>query len=149
MSEFIKINGFPPEYAKKAFDDGYYLEALQTLHGWIECKLRELLLLQRTLLGASFDSWSKAWDISNEFSLNNASKALLVLGAITEEEQKDISTFNRVRNNLVHKMFYDPYNEHWQGVDKQELVNAFEKGLHLADFIDSKSCAINEKNNPL
>ncbi len=149
MSAFIRINGFPPDYAEKAFAAGYYLEALQTLHGWIECKLRELLLLQRSLLGASYEGWPKAWDVSNEFSLNSASKTLLVLGAITEEEQRDISAFNRVRNNLVHKMFYDPYDEHWQGVDKKELVDAFQKGLRLANEIELKSGEVNAKNNPL
>src|SRR5690606_38780264 len=86
MSEFVRIREWPPDYAEKVFADGYYLEALQTLHGWIERKLTELLLLQRVRLGASNETWNKAWDTSIEFSLINAAKALFVIGALSEKE---------------------------------------------------------------
>tara|TARA_R110001592_G_C12588955_1_gene694382 strand:- start:65 stop:370 length:306 start_codon:yes stop_codon:yes gene_type:complete len=101
------------------------------------------------LLDADFNSWEKAWDVSNEFTLNNAAKVLFLLGAISEAEQRDISAFNRVRNNAVHKMFYDPYDEHWKGVSKKEITEAFQKGLRLAAEIEFKSGEVNAKSNSL
>lgn len=147
MSDFIRINGLPADHAKKAYSEGYYLEALQTLHGWLECKLRELLLMQRTTKGNSHEAWASAWDASNEFSLNNAAKSLFVIGVITESEHNRIKKFNRLRNNMVHKMFYDPYNEHWKGVPHQELEEAFESGILLSEEIEFKSGEVLESQN--
>jgi len=139
MSDFIRINGLPVEHAEKAYSEGYYLEALQTLHGWLECKLRELLLMQRTKTDNHHEAWASAWDASNEFSLNNAAKVLLVIGVITENEHNRIKKFNRLRNNLVHKMFYDPYNENWKGVPYEEIEEAFKSGVLLSEEIEFKS----------
>lgn len=147
MSDFIRINGLPVEHAKKAFSDGYYLEALQTLHGWLECKLRELLLMQRTTKANSNDAWASSWDASNEFTLNNAAKALFIIGVLTAQQHQEIKSFNRIRNNLVHKMFYDPYNENWKGVPQQEIENAFKIGVDLAKEIEFKSGEILESQN--
>ncbi len=149
MEDYIKIKGWPPaDHARKAYENGYYIEALQTLHGWIECKLRELLLMQRTLLDADHDTWALSWDISNEFSLNNAAKALFILGAVSEDEYKRILQFNRVRNNLVHKLFYDPYDESWRGVRKDEFEKAYQAGLTLCEEVEFKSNQVLEKKNP-
>lgn len=149
MAEFVRVREWPPDYAEKVFAEGYYIEALQTLHGWIERKLRELLLMQRVRFGTSHDNWAKAWDASNEFSLNAAAKALFVLGALSEKEIQDISLFNRARNNLVHKLFHDPYDESWNGVDKADIEKALKIGVALAYEIENKSGEINAEGNPL
>ncbi|MDZ7661469.1 hypothetical protein [Thiohalophilus sp.] len=147
MSDFIRINGLPTDHAEKAYKEGYYLEALQTLHGWLECKLRELLLMQRTTNDTPHDSWASAWDASNEFSLNNAAKTLFVIGVITESEYSRIKKFNRLRNNLVHKIFYDPYNESWKGVPHHEIEEAFKSGMLLSEEIEFKSGEVLESQN--
>ena len=105
--------------------------------------------MQRVRFGASHDSWSKAWDASNEFSLNAAAKALFVLGALSEKEMQEISFFNRARNNLVHKLFHDPYDENWNGIDKAELEQALKIGVELAYEIENKSSEINAEGNSL
>lgn len=144
MSSYIRIEGWPLDHAQKAYENGYFLEAIQTLHGWLECKLRELFLLQRK----PEKSWAKAWDVSNEFSLNNAAKALFLIGELSEEELSKISRFNRIRNNLVHKLFYDPYDEKWQGVPKAEFEELYEVGHNLCHKIEIKSAETLERTNP-
>lgn len=139
MPRYVKVPDWPPDHARKAYREKYFFEAMQTLHSWLECKLRELLLLQRTLAGADHSGWARSWDISNEFTLNNAAKALFILGAITEAELARIVDFNRVRNNIVHKLFWDPYNESWKGVLKEEYDRAFKAGLKLCEEIEFKS----------
>ena len=139
MPRYVKIPDWPPDHARQAYRDKYYLEALQTLHAWLECKLRELLLLQSTVVGADHDSWARSWDLSNEFPLIQAAKALSILGAISQDELARIIDFNRVRNNIVHKLFYDPYNEEWKGVLKVDYDRAFKAGLKLCEQIEFKS----------
>lgn len=127
---------------------GYYLEAIQTLHGWLECKLRELFLMQRVKNNAPWESWAKAWDVSNEFTLNNAIKALFLVSAISEEEYSGILKFNRLRNNLVHKLFHNPYDEKWKGVKKEEFDHLFKIGVDLCYEVENKAGEINMQNNP-
>lgn len=148
METFIKIPGYPPDHAQQAYRNGYFLEAIQTLHGYLERKVQELLLMQRVAKSELDESWPKAWDVSVEFTLNNAAKALFVIKAISEEELNKISKFNRVRNNLVHKLFFDPHDEKWQGVKREEYDKLFEIALELCEEIDSKSAEINFNNNP-
>jgi hypothetical protein len=143
LERFIKISGYPPDHARKAYDNGYFLEAIQTLHGFLERKLQEFLLMQRVPKNGVYESWSKAWDVSVELSLNNAGKALFVIKAISEDELNKISKFNRVRNNIIHKLFYDHHDEKWLGLKKEEYDELFETGMALCDEIDSKSSELN------
>lgn len=43
----IFFDQYPPDHAEKAFRNGYYIEAVQTLHIWIELKIQEWLLLSK------------------------------------------------------------------------------------------------------
>lgn len=143
MERYIKIPGYPPDHAKKAYDNGYFLEAIQTLHGYLERKLQELLLMQRVPKDGVDESWAKAWDTSSELSLNNVAKALFVIKAISEDELMQISKFNKIRNNVVHRIFYDPHDEKWLGVKKEEFDDLFKTGMILCDEIDGKSAEFN------
>jgi hypothetical protein len=37
----------PIEHAKKAYSEGYFLEAIQVVHGFLELQMRELIYLQK------------------------------------------------------------------------------------------------------
>ena len=43
--EYIKSSKVPDERAQKAYEAGYYIEAIQTLHGFIENQARSFLML--------------------------------------------------------------------------------------------------------
>lgn len=92
--------------------------------------------------------WVRAWDMTNEFSLNQAAKVLFILGAITDKELAQISDFNRVRNNIVHKLFWDPHDEQWKGVPKVEYTKVFRVGLRLCEAIENKSGDVVAKQKP-
>lgn len=135
--EYLKIKGHPIEHAKTAHDNGYYFEAIHTLHSWMECKLRELLLMQRK--DKPYKDWPKSWDLTQEFSLIQSAKALFVIDEISNYELSQIVHFNKVRNNMVHKLFYEPYYSEWKGVEFESYEKAYGDGLLLCDEIESKS----------
>lgn len=142
MAEYIKIKKWPADHAKDAHEAGYHIEALQTLHGWLEIKLRELFLLQRVgavaRSGKSTD-WARAWNMTEELTLNNVAKALLIIGAIPQTTYDRINAFNRVRNNLIHRLFHDPYEKEYYGVRKDEYDQAFKEGMELGSLIENMS----------
>ena len=141
MTEYIRIQKWPADHAQEAYDAGYYIEALQTLHGWLEIKLRELLKLQRTGIPSKGDDkdWGRAWNMAHELSLNNIAKALFIAGALPEDLLNRILHFNRVRNNLIHKLFYDPHEEQYPGIPKEEYDAAFHAGIELGYLIENLS----------
>ncbi len=73
--EFIRIREWPTEYAQKAYKRKHYIEAIQVLHGFIETKLQELLILTGTI------DYKKqmvdTWDIANQISLVHCVKVVL------------------------------------------------------------------------
>lgn len=151
MRRYVKLREWPPDHAYTAYRRKYFIEAIQTLHSWLECKLRELLNMSSLyrLKGADEDGWIRAWDLSNEFSLNNAAKALFIIGSLSEAELSRIVEFNRVRNNIIHKLFWDPHNEKWNGVPKSEYDRAFKEGMKLCAKIELRTAMIDTKNDGL
>src|SRR5688572_9598186 len=108
MADYIRISTWPTDHATAAYEGGHYIEALQVLHGWIESRLQQILLLQRAKLSLPQDgTFGRAWDISFELSLNNIAKALFVAGLISEDLLNKLVRFNRIRNAVIHKMFLE------------------------------------------
>ena len=141
MSEFIHFEKWPADHAQEAYDAGYYIEALQTLHGWIEVKLRELLQLQR--VGTPSENkdteLERVWNMTNELSLNQLAKALFIIGALSEDILNQVLSFNRVRNNITHKLFHDTYEKQYLGIPREEYDKAFHDGITLGYIIENLS----------
>lgn len=142
MTEYIRFNKWPAEHAREAYEAGYYVEALQVLHGWLEIKLRELLHLQR--VGTDAESrrdaeWARVWNMTEELSLIQIAKALFITGVLDASAHDRISSFNRVRNNLIHKLFHDPYEREYLGIPKNEYDLALNEGIELGYLIESMS----------
>jgi hypothetical protein len=86
MADYIRTRTWPTDHAKAAYESGHFIEALQVLHGWMESRLQQILLLQRAKLQSQDDgTFGRAWDVSFELSLNNIAKALFVAGLISED----------------------------------------------------------------
>ena len=137
-NKYVKYGVWPPDHAQKAFDDGYYIEAIQITHSWIECKLQELIILTGSI---DFNSTaSKTSDIINEnIGYRNAAHFLYTISQLTEKEYQDLLNFNSKRNKIIHDLFYRP----WVIDDKKEIpITVFEtaikKGIDLCWVLNSK-----------
>lgn len=134
--EYVKSRGWPTDLAKKAYDDGYFAEAIQTLHGWIESQCREML----KLVGSEHfkTKLSDTWDMTDEISLVNIIKILFVLGQITKEEYEGLLELNSMRNKIIHQMFKDPYEKEFKGISKEEYDKVFSKSLGSSELLQEK-----------
>lgn len=141
--EKITITDWPTDYAEKAYQAGYYLEAIQILHGFLENKLRELLMLVGSVhFQAKLET---TWDVSNEISLNNTLKALFILNQISKEEYSKIKKINSLRNKVIHQYFLESYEEGVKGIQKNVYDEVYAESLKLVDIIDFKTTKIIEK----
>lgn len=135
--EFIKINEWPTDYAQAAYKRKHYIEAVQVLHGFIETKLQELLILTGTIDYKR--KTSDVWDIANQISLINCVKVLYIIGQISQQEYEGILKFNSMRNQIVHKLFHETYEHGIKGVPKKDFDAAYNKGLALCDLLQRKT----------
>lgn len=138
--EYIKFNGknnLPEEAAKKAYENGYYIEAIQTLHGFIENQANELLLL----IGCEiFNSkHSDIWDLTYERSFSDTLNVLRILNQITQEEYRDFKKFNSLRNKIIHQYYKEPYEQIYIGIPKREYDEVFNETIKQIHFFGSKS----------
>lgn len=85
-NEFIRIRDWPPDYAQTAYEKGNYIEAIQVLHGFIETKLQELLIME----GSKSNEMKEIWDIANQISLVNSVKVLFIIGKLNKNEFENI-----------------------------------------------------------
>jgi uncharacterized protein YutE (UPF0331/DUF86 family) len=135
--KFIKIQKWPSEHAQEAYDNKNYIEAMQVLHGWIENKLQELLILTGSI-DFGTDS-SKTWDIANQVSYINTAKVLFILSQINENEYQKLTKFNSLRNQLIHKIFHEPYVKQYNGIPKNEYDDVFKQGKALTELLQRKT----------
>lgn len=135
--KYLRIKDWPIDYAQKAYNKKNYIEAMQVLHGFIETKLQELLILTG-MVDFNRDA-SEIWDIANQISYINCVKVLYVLGQISRKEYQDAIQFNKMRNQLVHKIFHDPYDQGFKGIPSEEFAIVFKQGLELGDLLQRKT----------
>ena len=125
----IRFSDYPPEHAQKAYNKGYYIEAIQVIHSWIEAKLQEMLLLIRH--GNLKINYNETWNISNSVPLLQLAKVLFILGKINKKTFDSIKRFNTMRNKIIHELFYDDYNNGLREIDKKDYDSAFNFGTKL------------------
>ena len=130
--QYIRLRKWPPHHAESARKAGFYVEAIQTLHAWLETQLRSVLMLSPTakVLHERGD-YEKAWDVSNEISFIAATNAAFVAGLIPRKTHEQLRSFNSVRNTLIHKLIYEPYEFAYEGMPKRKYTAAFKLGLKL------------------
>ena len=135
--EYINNRQWPTDRAKKAYDEGYYAEAIQTLHSWLEVICREML----GLVGSVYfkTKLSDTWDITDEISLSNILKVLFILGQITKEEYDGMQELNSMRNKIIHQMYKDPYEKEFKGIPKTEYDRVFNSSLEYCELLQEKN----------
>jgi len=133
----IIIKEWPTIHAQNAYDNKNYIEALQVLHGWIENKLQELIILTGSIDHKS--NMSKVWDIANQINLINSARVLYILSQLDEHEYQMIIKFNKMRNDVIHKLYHDPYDKTYEGIPKNQYDEVFLIGMNLSDILQYKT----------
>jgi hypothetical protein len=134
--KYIKWKEYPIDHASHAYREGFFLEAVQVLHGFLEAKMRDLLLVSRH---GNIKGYQEVWDIIQEMGFNVLARALFASGRLTKKEYDDLQRFNSLRNRVVHKFFREPYDKDYKGVPKKEYDLVFQVGMRLVDKIDYKA----------
>jgi hypothetical protein len=138
--EYIRWKECPIAHAKRAYEEGFYLEAIQVLHGFLEAKIRDFLMVSRH--GNLKRGYGEIWGITQEMGFHQLAKTLFVTGNLSEPEHTQLQRFNSTRNRVVHKFFYEPYEKDYKGVPKREFDEIFEAGLSLVDVMDGKAATV-------
>ena len=135
--EYIRIRDWPTDHAREAYEKGYFVEAIQVLHGWIETQARSLLML----VGNVYFSTKQAetWDSVNEIGYKDVVKALLAVGQITKHESSDLLQINSARNKMIHQIYREPYEKVHLGFLKSEYDRIFQQAMQWAERMSEKN----------
>jgi hypothetical protein len=135
--EYIKINEWAPDYADNAYHEGYFVEAIQVLHGWIEIQARSLLML----VGSTHFSTklSDTWDTIDEIPYKDVVKSLFAVGQLTKQELDELLLINSSRNKMIHQIYKDPYDKIHHGFPKDDYDYAFKRTMVWADKMREKN----------
>ena len=134
--QYIKA-GIPDIEPKKAYDAGYYVEAIQIMHGFIENQAQSYL----TLIGSrSFNAnMDETSDLCDTLSLTAVLKVLYILNQIKKEEIDSFNQLNSLRNKVIHQLYKEPYDKTYLGVSKQEYDDVFNGMMDKLYFFTHKS----------
>ncbi len=131
--EYIRIKEWPSKHALKAYKEGYYVEAIQVLHGFIENQARSLLMLHGAVKSGT--DLSQTWDIVDEVPLKDIVKVLFAMGAFNEDEMNELLQLNSLRNKIIHRIYNEPYEKQYKGFPKVDYDRVFEIALNWSDKI--------------
>jgi hypothetical protein len=59
--------------------------------------------------------------------------------------QTEFLAFNKARNNIIHKIYFDTANGSWHGYPKSQYDKAFNDALKLMTLLEEKVNEINSK----
>ena len=131
---------YPPELAQEAYEKGFYIEAIQIVHAWMESQVRELIMLVGAVnFGATL---SETWDVAAEISFLDTVKVLFVLGQFTAEEFTRFRGLNSLRNKIIHQVYREPYEKEYKGVPKRHYDEVFRKSLEDGHLVEKKCISL-------
>jgi hypothetical protein len=137
MTQYIRYRDDPRTLAEQAYQQGFYVEAIQILHAFLENQAQSLFMLVGCV---HFNAAQEdTWHIADSFSFHHCVKALFVLNQITKDQFSEFSKFNSLRNKVVHQIFKEPYEQAHEGVLKDEYDTIFKRTLDQIDFFTRKN----------
>ena len=135
--EYLKPKGDPAELAEKAYHEGFFVEAIQILHAYLENQARSLLMLVGCV---HFDAQQEdTWEIADTFNFYVCIQALYLLNQISKQECQDFLKLNSLRNRVVHGLYKEPYEKVDLGVPKAQCDEVFTRTLEQVDFFLRKN----------
>ncbi len=134
--KYIKINAMPDKLAKEAYSKGFYIEAIQILHSYIENQCRSYLML----IGCCHFSANTAdtWDLTDTIKFSECIKVLFILNKISRDDYIFHKSLNTLRNNIIHNICKEPYDKVYKGIPKKEYDDIFNKTLDNLYFFTEK-----------
>lgn len=130
----IRFERYPPDHARHAHEKGFYIEALQVLHSWLEIKLQEWLLLGRH--GNVRVPLKEVWATAFGLPLLQSAKALYVTGKMPKSTFDAVLKFNAMRNNVIHQIFRESYEDGAIFINVKDYDAALRIGLKLSDKLE-------------
>ena len=136
MVEFIRRRGVADEAAQCAYSAGYFVEAIQILHSWMENQAQSLLVL----VGAvHFDAkQSDTWDLTDTVGFSTCAKVLFILNQLTKPEYEELTELNQMRNKIIHNLYKEPYEVRYEGVPKSDYDKVFKRTLEQIYLLTNK-----------
>ncbi|HWR81680.1 MAG TPA: hypothetical protein VN285_00095 [Candidatus Deferrimicrobium sp.] len=145
-SDYIKLNDWPPDHARKAYENEYYVEAIQVIHNFLEAALQDFFMVSRH--GNIRGRLKYKWDAALEMSFINVSRALLVTGKIDKKTFDRLSQFNSLRNKLIHRLFFEYYEKQYRGIPRKEYDRVYRMGLKLCGYVEGKRAILSTRGKP-
>jgi len=137
MTQYITYRDDPRKLAEQAYQQEFYVEAIQILHAYLENQAQSLLMLVGCV---HFNAEQEdTWGIADSFSFHQCVKALFVLNQITKDQFSEFNEFNSLRNKVVHQIFKEPYERAHEGVPKDDYDVIFKRTLDQIDFFTRKN----------
>jgi hypothetical protein len=129
----IRLKGYPPEHAKIAFEQEYYFEAITVLHGFIEHEMRSLFHL---CISVKLKIPIKeGWDINAKLSYLPLVHVLFITKQINKNESDILSSFNSLRNEIIHRYYHDPYEGETYKISITKFASLFNQALGVVKEI--------------
>jgi hypothetical protein len=96
MTQHIRYRDDPKILAEQAYSQGFYVEAIQLLHTYLENQAQSLFMLVGSVHFKA--EQEDTWDIADSFPFHQCIRALFVLNQITKDEFTEFNKFNSLRN---------------------------------------------------
>jgi hypothetical protein len=142
-NEKIAIEWYPIEHIERAYNSGFYIEAIQVMHAFIELEIRELIYLTSSNL-VPHEEFELAYDSMFDISMNIGTKVLFIQGTLSKDERDKLTNFNKIRNTMVHQIFSKDGNS---GILKEKFDEVYKTGLNLMEMLEVKMHSMIEKNS--
>ncbi|MET3032480.1 hypothetical protein [Flavobacterium johnsoniae] len=136
-NNIISLKGYPSDHAFKAYEEGYYFEAVAVLHGFIEGQMKSLFHLHAITICKT--SISDTWDVNDKISYIMLAHVLFVSNLINRNQYDILISFNSVRNELMHRFYLDKYDKDSKGLSKAKLSSCFKPAYNLLYEIMEKA----------
>lgn len=133
--ECIQFDSYPTEHAMKAFENGYYFEAVFVLHGFMHAKMLELFYLS---CHKSLVKTEDFEEVLSRLSFDGISAVLYMRKRMSKKEYLVLKKLNQLRNKLAHEYFYeDGYRK--LEIKTNDLKTLFSNALKLCEKIEYRS----------
>ena len=136
-SQIITLKDFPPDHAYDAFQSGYYFEAVAVLHGFLEGQMKSLFHLH--CISTCKSQIAETWDVNDKLTYIMLAHVLFVSNLINRNQYDILSSFNSIRNELMHRFYLDKYEGNNSGISKAKLTSIFKPAYNLLYEIMQKA----------
>lgn len=136
-NNFVTLKDYPPVHAIKAYEEGYYFEAVAVLHGFLEGQMKSLFHMHAITVCKT--SISETWDVNDKLSYIMLAHVLFVSNLLNRNQYDILISFNSVRNELMHRFYLDTYESGNKVLSKAKLSSCFKPAYNLLYEIMEKA----------